>query len=307
MKGLKAIGILLVIIVVLVIGVFVAGFVYVDTIAKAGVEKGATYALDVPTTLGSADVQVFAGKFSMSGLKVSNPQGFSSPHFLNLGEGGVAVSLGTLNKKTVVLPDLHLTDIDVNLQKSGGKANYKVILDNLKRLESGGKPKEPKAGSGGGKDFVINKVEIKNITAHVDLLPIGGDATKVDVTVPEIILTDVGQGGVPMSQLVNVITQAILTAIVKNGGGLIPGDILGELQGQLGQLSSLGDVGVKVLDNAGQIVGEFGKNAGDLGKAAEDVTKAANEAVEGAKKGAEDAADKIKGLLGGDKKKDGGK
>jgi hypothetical protein len=233
----------------------------------------------------------------MSGLDVANPEGFSSPHFLTLGNGGVAVSLGTLNSKTVELPELNLTDIDVNLQKSGGKANYKVILDNLKRLESGGKPKQPKAGSGGGKDFVIKKVEIRNITAHVDLLPIGGEASKVDVTVPEIVLTDVGEGGVPMSQLVNVLTQAILTAIVKTGGGLIPGDILGDLQGQLGQLSGLGDVGVKVLDNAGQVVEQFGKSAEGL----EDAAKKAGEAVEGAKKGAEDAIEGVKGLLGGDK------
>lgn len=303
-KGLLAIGILLAIIVVLVLGVIGVGFYYIDSLAKAGIERGATYALDVPTTLDSADVQVFAGKFSMAGLNVANPQGFSSPHFLALGDGGVAVSLGTLNSKTVVLPELNLSDIDVNLQKAGGKANYQVILDNLKRLESGGKPKEPKAGSGGGKDFVIKKVEIKNITAHVDLLPVGGDATKVDVTVPEILLTDVGQGGVPMSQLVNVLTQAILTAIVKNGAGLIPGDILGDLQGQLSQLNALGDVGVQVLNNAGEIVGSFGKNAEELTKNAGDIGKKAEEAVDDIKKGAEDAAEGIKGLLGGDKKKD---
>lgn len=301
MKGLKVVGILVAIIVVLVVGVFVMGFVYIDSIAKAGVEKGATYALDVPTTLKSADVQVFAGKFSMSGLDVANPKGFSSAHFLAMGNGGVHVSLGTLNQKTVVLPELKLSDIDVNLQKSGGTSNYKVILDNLKRLESGGAPSKPKSGGGGGKDFVIKKVQIDNVTAHVDLLPIGGDATKLDVTVPQIVLTDVGENGVPMSQLVNVLTQAIMTAIVKSGAGKIPTEMLGELQGQLSQLNSLGDVGVQVFDNAGQVVEQFGKTAGEIGKGAGEAAKKAGEAVEGAKKGAEDAANKIKGLLGGDK------
>ena len=78
------IKIVVVLVLLLVIGVLTT-FFFIDRIAKAGVEKGATYALGVPTTLKSADVGVFAGTFAMSGLNVANPEGFDKePHFLKL-------------------------------------------------------------------------------------------------------------------------------------------------------------------------------------------------------------------------------
>lgn len=292
MKIVKILVVLVVLLVLLVGGALAFAVYSIDSLAKHGIEKGATYALDVPTSLSSADVGILSGTFSMSGLTVSNPEGFDTPHFLRLGDGGVSVSLGTLREDTVELPSLTLTDIDVHLQRSGGKSNYKVILENLKRLESGdgGGAKEPDPNA---KKFVIREVRVENIAAHVALLPIGGDATRVDVTVPEIVLTDVGEGGVPMSQLVNVLTQAILESIVKVGGGVIPADMLNDLQGQLAQLDSLKDVGLSVLDDGGKVIDSFGESVDDFKKGAEDAAKSI-----------EDAAKGVQDLFGGKKKDD---
>jgi hypothetical protein len=291
----------LVILVILIIGIGIGAlFMYIDSLARHGIERGATYALDVPTTLNSADVGVLGGTFEMSGLNVANPQGFSSPHFLDLGSGKVGVTLASLREDVVELPELTLSDIDVHLERSEGKANYNVILESLKRFESG-TPKEPNPDKEPGKEFVIRTVTINNINAHVQLLPIGGEATKVEVNVPEIILTDVGQGGVPMSQLVNVLTQAILESIVKMGGGVIPADLLNDLQGQLGSLAGLGDVGVQIHNNSGEVVGRFGDLGKNLTGAAEDTIKKGEEALDEAKKDAEDALKGVKNLLGGDK------
>lgn len=266
--------------------------VFVDGLAKRGVERGGTYALAVPTTLDSASVGLMSGSFSMAGLEVKNPEGFTAPHFLKLNDGSVNVSLGSLTKDVVELPTLTLSGIDMYLVKEGGKANYQVIMDNLKRFE-GEASKEP-AGEE-GKKFVIRRVEIKDVNVHATLLPIGGAANTVDVKIPEIILTDIGSGGksVSMAEVMNIVIKAVFATALQAGGAL-PGEIADGLKGGLAQLGSLGDLGVGVAAQVGgQAVEVIGGVAGEAGKA-----------LEGVGKGVEDATKGITNLLGGGGKKD---
>lgn len=294
--GLAVVGIALV---AVLVGIVV---VSIDSIARQGVERGATYALQVPTTLDSADVGIMSGTFSMAGLEVKNPEGFQAPHFLKMNDAGVAVSIGTLGEEVVELPELTISGIDMYLVKEGGKANYQVIMDNLKRFEGEGK-KEPDP-SKPGKKFVIRKIDIKDIKVHATVLPIGGSSNTVDVDVPEIVLTNVGSGGqsVSMAELVNVIIKAVFATAV-NLGDVLPGDIAEGLKGGLSQLGSLGDMGVGVAANiGGQVVGVAGDATKMLGDVAGGVGEGAGKAVEDAAKGIEEG---VKGLFGGgDKKKD---
>jgi len=290
-----------VVVILILIGAVAAGAFYIDSIARKGIEAGSTYALGVPTTLDKADVGIFGGTFSMGGLNVANPEGFTSPHFLVLNDGAVAVSLGTLRRDVVELPTLTLTGISMNLERAGDKSNYKVILDNLKRFESDGGPpgKKPAEPSEPGKKFVIRNLEIRDINVHVNLLPQGGTLTQVDVPIDLIQLKDVGSGGksVQLSDLAGVILKTIMTVAVQKGGELIPGDISGELTKGLGELQNLGDQGITVLLGDGGVVQTFGKTAEELGKSAE----------EGAKKLGDEAkklGEGIGNIFGGDDKDD---
>ena len=242
----------------LIVLIVLVAFVMIDSIAKAGVEKGSTYALGVPTTLDAADVKVFGGEFDMDGLTVSNPEGFDSPHFLALGNGGVSVELGSLTSDVVELPTLTLDKISVYLQRANGETNYGAIMENLKRFESGDPPPDtPKTE--GGKGFVIDRVLITNVKVNIDLAPLPGglsEAAKMEVNVPEIELTDLGKGDTkPMeiAEIVATIVKAILVAVAENAGNL-PGDLGASLQAGLGQLQSLESLGVEFEAAAGQII-----------------------------------------------------
>jgi hypothetical protein len=290
----KLVKLLLVLIVVFIIGAVVLSF-YVNSIAKTAVEKGGTYALGVNTTLKSAGVKPLAGAFSMSGLNVANPEGYKSSHFLTLGNGDVAVSLPTLMKSVVTLPHLNLSDIDMNLEKKEGKANYQTIMDNLKKLSSD-KPADANA-----KKYVIESIDIRNVMVHVDVM---GKA--VNVPIESITMKNVGSdgSGVDMAQLTGVITKAVFAAVVEAGGGLIPTEMLGDLTsglaglanldklGEVVNVKALGDIAGKAGEAASKVAGEAGKVVGEAGKTAEDL---ANKAKEG-----------LGGILGGDKKKEGG-
>ena len=267
---LKQLKWLVLLLVIVVGGGLFAAVWAIDSLAKKGIESGATYALGVPTTLGSAKVGIMGGTFAMSGLNVGNPQGFSAPHFLSLGEGAVAVSFSSLNKPTVELPTLTLSDLRVNIERRDGDANYKVILANLDKLKSGSTPSKPAKDE---RRFIIKELSIKNVNVKLDLL--GGPAalgqlTTINVPIDEIKLQNVGKTGtgvsgtgVTMSELASIIVQAVLGAAADKGGGLIPADLLSDLQGRLAGLDGVKDMGLKVLGDTKGTIEEAGKKLVD--------------------------------------------
>jgi len=271
---------------IVVLGIVLA-WVYVDTLAERGVEQGATYALDVPTTLDSADVGVLSGSVELAGLTIDNPEGFEADHFLTLQNANLGVSLGSLMEDVVEVPSLTLHGIDLRLERTTNGANYKVILDNLSRFESGEK-KEPDPNA---KKFIIRSLTITNVSVHAGVVPIGGaigDLTTAKVTVDEVVLRDVGSGSEPMSiaDITTVVLKAILASAVEVGGGVIPDDVLVDVGDQLASMLDLEAMGV------GDVEG--------IGEAIQDAQKT----IEGAGDAIRGVGEELDGLLGGREKEE---
>lgn len=295
MKRFVAVGVL---VLALALG---TGFVWIDRIAKAAVEAAATYALGVRTTLHSMDIGVTTGNVSLAKLHIANPEGFDTPHFMDLGSGSVAVSLGSLMDKTVTFPELKLGALDMNLERKGTTANYKAILDELKKFES----KESAVAPGDGKPqprsdsrtFIVKLVTIEGVKVNVNVLPLGGKLTRVPIVLPRIELRDVGAGpggGVEMGKLIGIVMRAVLDAVVREGGGLIPGDVAGELRAGIDSLQGLGGITAHVVGDVTTVVdgqvrklGELsadtlkklGSGAGDLGEGVKDAGKKIGEGL----------------------------
>jgi len=277
---------------VLAIGMAV---LYFDAIAKTAVEKGGTISMGVDTTLNDLSLSFVSTAGSLKGLRVANPGGYETPHFLKLNEGGVTIETSTLMKDRIVVPSLSLTGIDINLEKKDGKANYDVILANLKAFQDS-LPKDQggsgpdKTTQGKGKTFVIKEIVIKDVTVHADTLGgIGGKLQRLEVKIPEIRLTEIGNDsdqGVAMSQVTGTIMTALFEAIVKHGAGVLPAEALQGIGKGIEGVGKLGEVGVQAL----------GDVTGAAGKAAEDLTKGVGDASKG-------LTDGLGGLLGGEKKK----
>lgn len=296
MKLLKRLILVAALLIIVAVGLVVFGLTRIDAIFKAGVEKGGTWAMGVETRLASADVQLTQGSVAMSGLTVANPPGYKSDKFLGLGSGSIQVALPTIDKPVIEVPSLKLADIRVNLEKESGKANYKVILDNLAKLKgSSQQPGSPPTGPGSEKKFIINEVDIKNVVVHVDLLPLPGVSgvpgasalTQVDVPIDEITLKNVGTagGGLPAGELAMVIVNAVLKVATEKGAGIIPADVLGDLQGLLPQLGDLNAMGIEVQ--------------GKLNEAAEGLKKEAEKQID---KTVDEARKKLEDLIPGKKK-----
>ena len=257
---------------VVIVGIAVVAGIMIDRVAKSAIETGGSYALGVETTVDKADVQLMKQAFDMEGLNIANPEGFDQS-FLKLGSGGVSVD--SVTGSVITIPTLSLHDIEINLLKNDTGSNYQIILDNLKKFES-----NEKAGTNtpedGGMKFVINQVDIQNVKVHLQLTPLGGKLTAIDVDLDKVDLKDVGTAGKPVSagDIIGITVKAIMSAAVNKGGDLFPGDMLGDLQNNMAGLDSLGEMGVSVLsDVAGNVTGEVGKGVGDAAKEATDQVK----------------------------------
>ncbi len=268
MKKIKRL--IIVLMLLLIVAVTVA-FLYIDSIAKAGIEKGATYALGVDTTLDNVSLGIFKGRFGMDRLNVKNPAGFSSPHFFALGRGEVEVSIRQLMGEKVQVARIGFKDIDVHLEKSKGRTNYAVIMENLRKLES--KSEETiEQESGTSKKFVIDLVEIQNVNVHVNLIPEIGDLTRLDIKIPALTLKGIGsdtEGGALLAEVSDVIIKAVIQAVVDKGG--LPGDMLGDLQGHLAKLENLDKFAVEVADKL--IDDTTKKVTAEIDKVTKDATK----------------------------------
>lgn len=287
-------------VILFVLVAFLAVGFFVDSLAKKGIEAGGTYAMGVPTSLTSADVGLLTGSLTISSLNIANPSGFKTDHFFAMDSGKIAVSLASLMRDTVEVPTLELSGLDLNLEKAEGKANYKVILENLGKAEKGDGTATPEAQQP-TKRFIVREIVIRDINVHADVLPVGGEATRVDVPIAEIRLANVGSDSnraALVSDVIGQILKATLQAAIAKGGNLLPGDLTGELGDALNQLAPLGDMGIQVIGKAGEAATEIGRN---VGKAAEEIGEKAGEVGEKAKEAVDDVTKEVGDLF---KKKD---
>jgi len=235
---------LIVAVVLLLVIAVIAAFFSINRIAKTAIERGGTFALGVDTGVESADVGIFSGELSLNGVRIDNPEGYAADHFMELGNGEMEVSLGSLREDVVVLPRLLLTDLKVAMERGAGGTNYGVILDNLKRFEA--EELDPDA-----KRYVINELVISNVNVRLDLFGAVAGIGGIDLPIDEIRLEQVGtagrQRGVVMGELVNIIVKAVMEVILEEGGSLIPADLQSQLQGKLAQLEDLDSLGIDLV------------------------------------------------------------
>ncbi len=288
----------LVVILLIALGVTL---LYLDSIARQGIERGATYALGVPTHLEKAGLSLLNGVLTLDSLQIDNPKDFDSKHyFTTVKNFDIQVVPSSVFSNVVEVPHVIIDGLEVYIDEANGTTNASVISQNLRRLSSGKTPDTAPPRPEEGPKVRIKTFKILNLTAHIQSLPIAGGLSipaPVTVKVPEIVINDMtpenGQG-LAIAEVTKRIVPIVLAAIVQNGGNLIPGDLKNMLNADIAaNFRNLGADGGKLIGQlGGQISGQLGTQlkgvAGELGKGLGGVT----DGVGGI----------IGGVLGGDKK-----
>ena len=249
-KMLKVLIGLLVVLVLLVVGLYFA----MPHLAKIGIEKGCEHMLGVPTTVESVKLKLFAGQFEMNKLVIANPPNFGPEPFVKVDQLRVYMVPKSVLTDTVQLDLFELDGLDIRIEQHVDGSNTKPILDHLEEQTPESKPSE-----GGGRRFKIDRIVIRNVRAHVDVLSELTEREPVTITIPEIIITDLDSDnaeGLMMDELIQRILPAVLGQVLRQGGDMLPPEYRDELEDQLGSLTEQINEHLPegALDTAGDIL-----------------------------------------------------
>jgi hypothetical protein len=247
-------------------------------IVGKAIETSCTKALGVETSVGWVRVGFVTGNFSIGQLDIANPPGFETDHFISFDKIHFEIPPKSFWEDTIVMPLLELDGVDVALETAGGKKNYEVILDNLKRFSESGSAdpdaeKQTAEDEDGGKEFKIHEGVIREIVATIDLGKVSGGVDRVVVEVPEIRLhpnKSSGSAEISVAQVTQVVVTAVLTGIAKKAPMALA----------KGLFAGLGGIKTATLEFPG-LLSETGSGAGG-----------------GAKKVGEGVSNAIKGIGG---------
>lgn len=285
-------------VVVILLVLAVVGIFLLDGLLRRGVEFAGSAALGVPTTLQKAHISLLRGRLQMEQLIVGNPPGFQTPYFLALKGLDVQVTLGSLARDVVEIPHLTLSGLELYLEKDAqGRANYQTIFQGLKSSEA--PPPQPQPSAKPGKKFVIRELVLRDLTVHAHAIGPGGIIQPAPIRIDEIVLHDVGTAGdMRLIEVTGVVVKGVLASAVAVGAGVLPKDMLSELDQGLSQLQSLASAGVRVAGELGDRIATMGRQA------AQAVEKIGKEVGQKLEKGAEQIGRGLEEILGGKKKKD---
>lgn len=301
--------ILRIVVVVLVLVLGTAGVVWgmLDSIAKKGIQQGGEYALGVKTDVNDVKLSLINGTLMIDNLKVSNPEGFKSPHLMKTGRFDLEVAPGSVVNSPVEVKQFVLDGLDVNIEQTAKGNNISAILDHVKKLAppADASQKETPKDNSEGRKMKIGKLVIKNVVAHVTLPVPAVVGKELTIKLPAIEIDDVSKDcpdGITISTLVSRIVPALLASIVKEGKDIIPTDLSGVLNSDLASAAqAMGGHASKMLEQVGGDASKMLKT--NLDKGLKDATKGLGNVGKGTGDLGKGVGDALKGVIPGTPKK----
>ena len=263
-------GLVLIVVVGAVAYFFLSGL---NELVRTAVEKAGSEVTQVKVTLDKADVELTAGRASLSGLEVGNPAGFQTARAFSMGSISVTIDPATVTKDPVVIKEVAITDPEVTYELGPDGSNIDAIKKNLARYQTGEKKSESE-----GPKVVIENLYVRGGKVNISAVPLGGKS--MTAALPEIHLQDIGKdkGGADPGQ----VAEQVMAALTNRVGGLVAGlDISSVFQGVSNVPESLKGLAGGAVEKAGE--------------ATKGVTEGAGEAVKGVGEGAGEAVKKLFG------------
>ena len=187
-------------------------FSSLDSIVKAAIEKYGSEIVQVTVSVGNVKLSPTDGKGAISGLRVSNPKGFRTPHAVTVGTIELAIDPASIARDVVTIRNIAIVSPRISYEAgSGDKSNFDVIQRNVDHsLGKGSKDK-----SSQGKKMIVEHLSIRDI--KVTYSPILLEGKGFEISLPDIELRDIGKakGGVTSGELAKNVTDALMTRMTR--------------------------------------------------------------------------------------------
>jgi len=235
-------------IIVIVFLVIVLGLVSIDGILKTAIEKAITKQLNVKASLSKVSLNLASGTLTVSNLKIANPQGYKSENILELKSLVVKTSIGSLLSNPAEIKQIALDDLAVVIEQKGLTSNLNDIVKSMPAKEA--KTAEPPQNQ---KSVHISSVDINNISVTAKLLPLPGKSGDLNFNISSLHMSDIGGEKTTLAEAVGKIFAAITKEIAAKGTDILPSDMLGPIQENLGKsFESVGETGKQLIEKTGE-------------------------------------------------------
>ena len=256
-KAFKIPLIILFVILILVFAAVTAIDIFADSALKIGIETAATRTLNVGVSIEDVELSILGGKIRIDNLSINNPPGYQYEKLLELEKAKIEVEIKSLLSDVVNIKDINIDGVNVVLEQRGIHSNnLQDIISSIgaKKKQApkaaGEKPHSEKPhkeeAKRAGKKLHIDNLEISNITVKVKLLPIPGKADTITLKLSPIKMTDLGgDDKLDMAGLSDKILRVIAEGVAKEGGEVLPSDIIETVRLTLEETLKLGEAASK--------------------------------------------------------------
>ena len=243
-------------IVVIVVALFVVTLIVIGVnlgrIVKAAIETYGPKMTQTSVSVDKVTLSLLTGSAKVTQLSVGNPQGYKSPNAIAAGTIAVGLNPMSLMSDKIVIRSIRLESPEVTFEGGLSGNNLSQIMDNMNSSsKSGGTVStnvatEPKSE----KKYQVDDLLITGAKAQVILTsPV---QRQVNVTLPDIHLTDLGKDGDGITaadlskRVLSAIVSATLETVTKNAINL---DQNAATLKQAGQSAA-----TQVLDNLNNLI-----------------------------------------------------
>lgn len=217
---MKALGIIVLLLVLIVAGVGGYLFLYSGDLIKRGVEEFGPDYLGADVSVESVNIDFAGGSGEILGLVVGNPEGFAGAHAMSLDRIGITLDVNNVSSELVVLKEILIDGASIAAVAVGKKTNFQKLMENLETSAGSADSEASSSSTAEGETrFIVDRFSFTNANVSLDSDLLG----EKDLTIPPIRLTEVGRktdGATAAElgqQLLKPITEAISRAAVSEG------------------------------------------------------------------------------------------
>ncbi len=224
-KSKKKVLITVLVVILVLFGVLItAGLLMIDPVAKTAINTVAPLITGVETSVEDIHIALFKGRVEVRNFVMGNPEGFSSPNAIQMGEVVVALNLKDTGAEKIIIDEISLKDVNVNFETNILNSNLQTILSGMEKKEKEEKEVEkstaPEAKEKSAAKLQINEIELDDVGFSIYAK---GAKTGVPIHVSMKPIGPLGEGpdGItPVSASVKVLTAIVTTAVEKAGGSV---------------------------------------------------------------------------------------
>ena len=224
-------------------------FLYANlgSIVKVAVEKYGSEATQASVKLTGVKIDIPGGAGSISGFKVGNPTGFSTPSAMQLQEIAIAFDTNSITADgPIIVREITIDQPFVTYERVGAASNLQTIQKNVTDYANA------LGGGGGGSSSSTSskpsrKMIIKDLLIRQGQISISHSALKgreLKATLPTIHLKNIGQdkGGATPAEVIEQVLVAITSSASKIGAKELVSAV-GSLGGVIGDGELVDPVG----------------------------------------------------------------